>query len=139
LTEYLYGREDVLLPWVAARIEGAGFDLLEAKAIGAAREGKIIACVVFDEFRSGQCQMSVASDGSKRWLTREYLVRMFAYPFLQCGLRRVYSLVSIKNEKSLKLCRGVGFCQEGLLRQAGDKGEDMIALGMLRHECRFLT
>jgi len=137
VVEYLYGREDTLLPWVEARIEGTCFDD-DAKAIGVARDDKILACVVYDEFRKGQCQMSVASDGSKRWLTRQYLVRLFAYPFLQCEMNRVYSLVSIENTRSLKLCRGLGFVQEGLLRQAGDKGQDMILLAMLRHECRFL-
>jgi len=137
MVDYLYGREDVLLPWVAARIAGTDFGY-DAKAIGVARDGKIAACVVYDEFRAGQCQMSVASDGGKRWLSREYLVRIFAYPFLQCELRRVYSLISIENRKSLKLCCGVGFQQEGLLRQAGDKGEDMILLALLRHECRFV-
>jgi len=139
MVDYLYGCEDKLLPWVEARIKGAGFERDVAKAIGVAREGKIIACVVYDEFKKGQCQMSVASDGGKRWLSREYLVRVFAYPFLQCGLHRVYSLISIENWQSLKLCRGLGFIQEGLLRQAGEKHEDMMLLAMLRHECRFLA
>jgi len=137
MVEYLYGHEETLLPWTCERIEGMVFDA-DARAIGVAREGEIAACVVFDQFTTSGCQMAVASDLSRRWLSREFIVRVFTYPFLQLGLRRVGCLVSVDNRPSLKLARGLGFKQEGIIRQAGAQAQDMIAFGMLRKECRFL-
>jgi len=137
MTDYLYGLDYLLIPWVEERIEGMVFDK-DAKAIGAARAGEIVACVVFDEFTRVGCQMAIASDGHKRWLTREYIVRTFCYPFVQCGLGRVGSLVSVENVQAIKLNQWMGFKQEGVIRQSGVHGEDMIAFGMLRDECRFV-
>jgi len=137
LVEYLYGLDHMLVPWTQSRIEGMVFDK-DAKAIGAARGNAIVACVVFDEFTLTSCQIAIASDSGKRWLTREYVVRTFTYPFLQCDLQRIGCLVSINNKPSIRLIRGMGFKQEGVIRKAGIHGEDMIAFGMLREECRFL-
>ena len=135
--EYLYGHEEQLIPWALERIEGAQF-WNDAKAIGIARGGIIDAAVIYDEFSASGCSLAIASNGNKRWLTREFLYRAFAYPFFQCHMRRVGSLVSVNNRAACKLNLGIGMKVEGRIRQAGQQGEDMIAFGMLRNECRFI-
>lgn len=109
----------------------------DATAIGHEIDGKIAGVLVYDTFGAGDCLWHVASS-TKRWITRELIIRGVAYPFMQIGQKRMTAMVSERNDLSLKLTRGFGFVEEGRLRRAGAHGEDMIVFGMLRDECRWL-
>lgn len=137
MRRFVYDQSETLVPWVKERIEGVEF-ASDAVAIGVELDGKIAAAVVYDDFTRNGCAFSVASDGKSRWLSRGFLNLVFAYPFLQCGLNRVGSLVSVTNDKAIRLNTGIGMVREGVIRSAGINGEDLIAFGILREECRFL-
>lgn len=109
----------------------------DATAIGHEIDGVLVGVLVYDTFGAGDCLWHVASN-TKRWITREFILRGVAYPFLQIGQKRITAMVSARNAPSLKLTRGFGFSEEGRLRRAGIFGEDMIVFGMLREECRWL-
>jgi len=133
----VYEPQAEMIAWAEARISGNTFRN-DARAIGVVRDGALCGVVVFDNFSVGQCCLSVASDGSRRWITREFLIRVFAYPFLQLKHWRLTCLVSASNEPSLRLCEHFGWKREGLIRRGAPDGSDMILLGLLREECRFL-
>lgn len=102
-----------------------------------ASTGEIMGVVAYDHWTPGNCEMSIASDLTGHWMTREFLRLAFAYPFLQCGLRRVTGVVEEDNWRALNLDTRLGFVFEGRLRKwFGDK--DGIVLGMLREECRWI-
>lgn len=133
----VYGQEHRLLPWACRQIGIASFRR-DAYCIGLERDGELVAVAVFDNFTSGDCCMSIASDGSGYWLSRGFLAAVFAYPFTQLGNRRVTSLIASSNTQSLRFCEHLGFKREGLCRQAMD-GEDMHVMGLLWDEAgRFL-
>lgn len=134
---FIYDKSDILIPWVKKRINGVCFDT-DATAIGVEINDDIAAAVVFDEFTRNGCSFSVAAEQRTNWLTRSFLVCVFAYPFLQCGLKRIGSLVSVDNSRAIRLNEGIGMVREGIIRNAGINGEDLIAYGMLREECRFI-
>jgi RimJ/RimL family protein N-acetyltransferase len=71
-------------------------------------------------------------------MTKDYLFRCFAYPFLQLNCRRITGLVRADNFVAQKFDEHLGFRREGLLREACDDGTDMILYGMLKNECRFI-
>ena len=99
-------------------------------------DGQIAAAVVYDITRC-DAQMSVASDGSRRWITKQFLRDVFLYPFVQLGLQRVTVMARESNHAALAMNLRLGFVPEGRLRKYfGD--EDGILLGMLRSECRHL-
>lgn len=131
----IYGQDEVLVPWAAKRI-GVPFDAT-ARAIGLVQDGELRAVVVYDRFSEVDCCMHIASDGTRRWMSREYLVKVFAYPFVQLGLRRVTGLVAAKNADAMRFDLNIGFKIEGRMRQAMPD-DDLMVLGMLREECRFL-
>jgi len=110
----------------------------DARFIGYERDGELVAVTGFDGFSLVDCYMHVASDGTGRWLTREFLAASFAYPFIQCNMRRVTALVPAKNAQALKFDQHLGFRREGYHPQAADDGGDLISLGMLRENCRYL-
>lgn len=133
----IYGQDDVLIPWAAKRTGIQSFKP-DATAIGQEKNGEIVAVVVYDGFTDADCNMHIASDGSRTWLTRELLVRAFAYPFIQLGYRRVTGLVPAGNADALRFDEHLGFKREGYHPKAGPDGGDIISLGMLRENCRFI-
>lgn len=137
MARLIYGEEDRLLPWAAARIGVQSFRR-DAYTIGLERAGALVAVVVFDTFYDSDCMMHVASDGSGHWLNRELLAAVFAYPFCQLGFRRITITVSEDNERALKLDEHLGFVREGYHPEGGGPGVAMITLGMLRKDCRFI-
>lgn len=104
--------------------------------------GAIAAVVVYTRFSSGNCEMSVASDGSRRWLNRSFLYWAFAVPFFQYQRRRVMAVADTRDEAVVAFDRAVGFVEEGRLRRwflhADGTESDGILFGMLRDECRWL-
>lgn len=132
----IYGQDDILLPWVAERIGLPGFQP-GATAIGIGDDKGIRGAVVYDCIGPVDCSMHVASDGSRRWLTREFLVHVFAYPFIQLGLRRVTAMVPAKNTHALHFDEKLGFTREGY-HPHGMPDDDLVSLGMLRSNCRFI-
>lgn len=125
-----------LIRWAEKAIGSQFFS--DAKAIGLLLNGEICAVVVFDRFSKCDCNMHIASDGGRRWMTREYLVEAFRYPFVQCGLRRVSGLVPSKNEQALRFDQKLGFVKEGVCRNAMID-DDIVILGMLRKDCLFIA
>lgn len=132
----IYGDDDKLLPW-AARAIGIERFRDDARAIGQSRNGIINAVVVYDTFSACDVNMHIASDGSGRWLTREFLVAAFAFPFIQLRLRRVTAMVPASNHAALKFDRHLGFTDEGFHPKALPN-DDIRSLGMLREACRFI-
>ena len=91
----IYGHEETLLPWAQERV-GVPFRR-DAYTLGLERNGSLVAVVVFDNFSDADCNMHVASDGTRSWLSKGLLLATFAYPFTQLGLRRVTAMVPAKN------------------------------------------
>ncbi|QQE35008.1 GNAT family N-acetyltransferase [Agrobacterium tumefaciens] len=110
----------------------------DASAIGVRSDEGLHGVVVFDSFTTTGCWVSVVSDGGRKWITRELIIRVFAYPFIQLDYPRLNSFVSVNNADAIRFNEHFGFQREGVLREAGESGEDLIVYGMLRRECRWL-
>lgn len=124
------------LAW-AAQVIGIERFRDDAKIISVMDGDRIRAVIVYDTWGTSDVCMHVASDCSGLWLTREVLIKCFAFPFIQCNMRRVTGLVPSKNTRALQFDLKLGFKQEGLFRCAMPD-DDIVALGMLREECRWI-
>jgi ribosomal-protein-alanine N-acetyltransferase len=80
----------------------------------------------------------MANDEVKgRGYMKEALKAMIAYGFARMGLNRIEAFVSPNNVPSLKLVHGLGFTEEGRLREHYCKDgrvEDSLCFGLLRRE-----
>lgn len=136
--DIVYSTDDArLIPWAADRIGLARFRD-DARAIGLLRHGRIAAVAVYDTWAPCDCCVHLASDGSRRWLNRAFLISGFAYPFITAGLPRITGLVPASNADALRFDLHIGWKVEGRCREAMPNGDDIIVLGMLRRECRYL-
>jgi RimJ/RimL family protein N-acetyltransferase len=134
-SEIVYHDQKGMIAWAEDKIAHCKFRE-DARAIGHERDGKLIAVVVYDTFSTSSCFVHLAADGRK-WNTPEFAMTVMAYPFRQCGFHRINCIVSATNRLSLIFTRHFGWKQEGVLREGGPEGEDMILFGMLRRECKY--
>lgn len=134
-SKLIYGEEDRLLPWAQERI-GVVFRR-DAYTIGLEKAGELVAVVVYDSFSDWDCNMHIASDGTSAWMNKALLLSAFAYPFTQLRLNRMTALVPSKNAAALRFDEHIGFVREGY-HPKGCKDDDLISLGLLRKNCRFV-
>ncbi len=127
-----------LLAWASDRIM-PGLDWEPGtRAIGVLDEaGQIRAVAAYNMFYDGCCSAHIATDGSRAWANRGVLQAWFEYPFRQCGLSRMTAPVAADNVSAQILALKMGFSFEGRQR-AGFLGKDVVLLGMLRSECRWI-
>ena len=81
--------------------------------------------------------MSVASV-TPRFMTRAFLRAVFGYPFNELGFARVTAVVEEENVKALNMNHGLGFKDEGILRNWYGVGKNGVVMGMLKDECKWL-
>lgn len=133
----IYGQNERVLAWVGARVDERTFGH-DAVGIGLEEDGELIAGVAYNMYTEASICMHVAAVPNKRWMTRDFLWRCFAYPFLQLECNRVTGLVREDNLVAQKFDEHLGFKREGLIRKGSTDGTNIILYGMLKEECRWL-
>ncbi|WP_284778528.1 GNAT family protein [Agrobacterium sp. lyk4-40-TYG-31] len=117
MREIVYDQVDEMLEWAQHRIPGVKFRQ-DASAIGMKAEDDFQGVVVFDSFTNTGCWVSVASNGSRKWINREFIIRVFAYVFIQLDYPRLNSFVSVNNTDAIRFNEHFGFQREGLMTKA---------------------
>lgn len=138
MRQTVYGRDEEVIAWVAPRLDERPDHFEGCTAIGLERDGELIAGVIYNFYTGSSISMNCAAIPGRMWLNRDFLFRVFAYPFIQLGCRRVTSFVRADNLDAMCFNLKLGFRIEGRVRQGCEDGTDMWMLGMLRNECRFL-
>ena len=127
-----------LVKFANEKIKGPGMFHEKCPCIGVLRDGKIAAVCVYDKYDGTGITMNIASDGSKRWMTKQFLRACFEYAFNGLKVRRVTGLVRKDQPDVVKFDEHLGFRVEGVVREGDDDGCDLVLLGMLRKECRWI-
>ena len=135
----LFGHTPAVAAWVRERVPHVA-DWGPCEALGVIEGDRLVAGVVYNEFREANIEMSVAALPGARWLSRAALFAFFHYPFGTLGCGRVTSTIRSGGEaKSVrKFCQHVGFKYEGVVREFYRDGRDAVIFGMLRRECRWI-
>lgn len=132
---FIYDDTNRLVDWAS---EVIGFSpRSDVAAIGWQSDGQLRAVTLWDGFSACDCNIHIASDGKGNWLSRSFLRASFLHPFVQWDLRRVTGLVPARNEAALRFDLHLGFVREGVVRHALPD-DDIILLGMLREDCRWI-
>lgn len=125
-----------VVEWVARQTNEFGNFGTEA-GIGLSKDGALVAGVAYAEWNGPNVVCHIASDGSRRWLSRAYLWAIFDYPFRQLGCERITVCVGEGNKDSRRFVEHLGFTKEAWLTGAHPTG-DLIVYCMFKAECRFL-
>lgn len=140
LPDVIYGDVMRICEWVEERtpyIEG--FDVFneETQTIGFTKNNRIVCGVVYTDYRGRDIQMHCACDDPSVW-TRENIGICFHYPFEQLGVVRVTAPVPSTYKRALSINQRLGFQVEGVLRDFIETDVDVVLLGMMRHECKWI-
>ena len=127
---------DRLGPWVAERTGGTYYED-SGQTIGLEKNGVLVAAVLYDNCTGRSVQMHVASDGSSRWMTREFLSVCFDYPFNQLKVKKIIGLVDSTNAEAIRFDENIGFQLEHVVTDAGRHG-DIRIYSMTRQQCRWI-
>lgn len=124
--------------WVRKRIHPHG-DFGLSVGIGLERLGcGIVAAVVYADYNGPNIVAHIASDGSRRWLTRKFLWVMFDYPFNQAKVNRITCPVGSRNLASINFCERLGFERETTLAGAHPDG-DLHIYRLWKKGCKWLS
>jgi len=125
-----------VVEWVAAQTAEFG-NFGTDVGIGWEKDGRLVAGVAYANWNGVNVECHIASDRSRRWLTREFLWTIFDYPFNQLGADRITVCVGEGNRDSTRFVRHLGFILEARLRAAHPTG-DLLIFCMKRQDCRFI-
>lgn len=130
MNELVFGCDVEMARWAAERIPHVrGGSFAPCSAIGVARNGRVIASVVYHDFqpRLGTIQLSMAAE-SPMWARRETIASLLHYPFRQLRVFKLWTAVPIDCEPALKAQDHIGFRREAVLaHHFGHKRHCVIA------------
>ncbi len=125
-----------VVEWIAKRtgeFNGFGTDI----GIGWAKDGKLVAGVAYANWNGVNVETHIASDGSKKWLTKKYLYTILDYPYNQLGVKRITSCVGEGNADSRRFVEHLGFSLEARLEKAHPTG-DLLIYRMFAKDCKYV-
>jgi len=131
--EIIAAQDPRLLAWAQAQLQASWEPGSVRWLAGVAAEPVFV--VVYSRFSARSCELSIATDGTKRWASRRSLRAIFNVPFNQWALRRVTFVCRADNQPSIDLCARLGAVQEGVVRKSFPGDVDGVVLGMLKEEC----
>lgn len=81
--------------------------------------------------------LHIATDGSKKWMNRNYLWYVFYYPFKQLGVNKIICPIESSNKVCISFVEHIGFVHEATLKDAAPKG-DLLIYSMAKDQCKWL-
>jgi RimJ/RimL family protein N-acetyltransferase len=125
-----------VVSWIARRTNEFGSFGTET-GIGWVKSGEIVAGVAYADWNGPNVVCHIASDESRKWLTREYLWTIFDYPFNQLKCDRITVCVGEGNTDSTRFVKHLGFTLEAELEGAHPTGA-LLIFRLFRQDCRFI-
>jgi len=137
---------EVLAQWAIDRLHNDELasvsELGPYQAFGVLKDGRAVCVVIWNWFRTmkhGNDARVIIVSEEPSWCLPGVLAKLFHYPFEIAGCTRITAVIRDGNETSLKLCQGLGFKREGILRRAHNGKTNAVVLGMLQEECKWLN
>ena len=126
-----------VIEFVVKGLKDSFQDYVPCLPIGIFQGSEMIGGVLIHDIRPCvDCWLTIYTI-NPRWAKRHVLKYIFGVVFDLIKAKRCSVLVSSSNDKSLKMCKQLGFINEGILRQFRDNGEDCYVMGMLKNECKW--
>lgn len=120
--------------WLETQLEFRFSDT--ATFIPSFKNGQFKGAAGFDNYSKDNIELFMAGN-DPRWASKVFIKAVFNYVFNQLGCTRCTARVDADNATALNIDKKLGFVEEGRMRQA-NQGKDVIILGMLKNECRWL-
>lgn len=100
--------------------------------------GELHAVVTIDNRTANSCDYHIASNGRRKWATREVLRTLSAYGFDFLMVNKLKTTIPHWNTRALTMALHVGWKIEGVTKCGAHDGTDGVYFGMTRDECPWL-
>lgn len=125
----IVGKNASVAKWVAKRIPFVGErGFGNCVAVGVEdKNGNALCGVVYHDWQPQFSTMafSIAAE-SPRWAHRNIIRQLFAYPFEELNVQKLWTATPSSNAPALRLCKGVGMIQEATLYRHFGKDNAII-------------
>ncbi len=127
----LFGHDQAVSAWTAARIEGCARGFGKCKAIGVVHGGDLIAGVVFHDWNPEAeiIELSAAAT-DRRWMTRNNFTEILNYPF---GFCQMIVARAAPDGPPRRIFRAIG-ADEFVIPRLGGRGKDGIIATLTREQ-----
>lgn len=131
----LYGDSANVAKWVASKIPFVGEKGFGPNvSIGViGNDGLPLGGVVFHDYQPQFSTMAFSiAASSPRWVTRKLIGKLLKYPFEDAKVLKIWTATPHKNERALRLAKGLGFTREAVLSHHFGKEHAVINRMFLR-------
>ena len=101
--------------------------------------GKLYGAVIFDQMSPNAAQCHLVITNPIRAIRARLMQAAADYIFNQLKKSVIYGFIPASNDRSLNIARQSGFKQVVNLRDAFERGVDVVVCEMRREDCRWLT
>ena len=123
----------------AAKWHGQEAMRAESIALGVIDKGGVLhAVLTIDNHSENSCDFHIASNGSRRWASRDVLRTFAEFAFDHMKVKKIKTIVPDWNTRALVTCIHIGWKIEGATKCGAHDGTDGVCFGMTRDECRWL-
>ena len=133
----IFGRDEHVAQWAAKQIPHvgkSGFGPCRAIAV-LSPDNRPLGAIVYHDWseQHGTVQISMATV-SPMWAKPQTIRDLLAIPFLQYGVRKVWTCIPSDNERAIRFNEGIGMKSEAILRHQFGHKRHAVIFGMMRHE-----
>lgn len=111
------------------------FNPMDVATVGVVDDDRIVAVIVFSRWTTFNVELSIATDGSRRWFSRRLAEFVFKYVFDQCKKARLTTVADAWVPEAIELNSRL-FKEEGHLTDWFGPGHDGILFGMTARDWR---
>lgn len=138
MSRVLVRQEALFGPWMMHILGGTWFPG-RGSIIGLwdDQKGPLAACL-YEGSNGASIMLHIATDGTRRWMNREYLWFVFYYPYEQLGINKIIAPIESTNPNCAAFTEHIGFTLEATLKGCSLNG-DMLLYTMRKDQCRWLN
>lgn len=123
---------------VIAQGSGGRFDRDNSAVIAHVREpDTLMGGFIFFNYTHESIWVDVASF-QPNWLNREMIFQLFAYPFLQLEVKRMFGQIATTNFRSIRFAYRLGFKGITIIPKVYRGGVDALVIGIERDDCKYI-
>ena len=128
--------QETLRTWLIERTRYVPTLNLVCLGVVTADGSRLRGVVGYDNWHPARVHMHVA--GEPGFLTKEFVFKLFAYPFLVGKVEWILAEIDSSNIESLRLATHIGFRELSRIEGGCGPGDDLVRLGMRRRDCKWL-